>query len=404
MVFSKQEAPIAGTIILSSASTHPTPPMDSATSEIQKLTYVKVSTAVALVTPRIPQEIIDEILDNLVPDGCFTQWLRSCSLVSKSWVESCRRHLFHTVVLNGRGMAKWLKTFPIPEQSPAHHVRDLCLSLVEGYRTPEEFFRRTQWFTNVKKMTVWGRGGGDQPAWIPSFGRLPQSATTLTVNANTATLVQIRDVMVQLPNLNDLSLSGPLVVMDREKLRGIGTALRGKFGGRLQLLNIYADIVNMLLEIPTGLHFTNVYIRSVDECLLPAARLAEACGDNLVNLTYTVNDHGEPIPSWFLAHETFRSRLFPIQMATNLSPGLLTSRSRQTFGKSSFRSIGPPEVYYGSLKPFRQSNPLPHRAYPTSNSTSVACLHGTPPGTRGSGCSTNFNSSKMKSPGSNVNL
>ena len=39
------KAPIAGTIILSSASTHPTPPMDSDTSETQKLTYVKASTS-----------------------------------------------------------------------------------------------------------------------------------------------------------------------------------------------------------------------------------------------------------------------------------------------------------------------------------------------------------------------
>jgi len=96
---------------------------------------------------------------------------------------------------------------------------------------------------------------------------------------------------VQLPNLDDLSLSGSIVTVDRETLAGIGTALRGRFGGRSRLLKRHADnrVVNMLLEVPTGLNFTEVEIRGTHECLLSTVRLAEACCKTLVKLSYTVS-------------------------------------------------------------------------------------------------------------------
>ena len=101
--------------------------------------------------------------------------------------------------------------------------------------------------------------------------------------------------MVQLPNLDDLSLSGSLVTVDRNTLPGTGTALRGRFGGRLRLDNGHAiaDVINMLLEVPTGLHFTEVEILGKYECLSLTVRLAEACGKSLVYLTYVVNIHGK---------------------------------------------------------------------------------------------------------------
>ena len=193
-------------------------------------------------------------------------------------------------------MAIWLKTFPIHEESPAHYTKDLSLSLGGCHAAPEEFFRRTQRFTNVKKLTVSGTQGL-QPVWIPSFGRLPESVTSLTIDTDIATLLEIRDLMVQLPNLSDLTLSGSLHGMDEDRLRGIGTVLRGEFGGQLRLprLRRNADphVINMLLEIPTGVHFTEVYIACVYDCLPSTVELTEACGKNLVKLTYSVDDYSK---------------------------------------------------------------------------------------------------------------
>ena len=116
------------------------------------------------VAPRIPQEIVDEILDHLAADSDHRS-LSSCALVSKPWVPSCRRHLFHTILFTTKDMAKWLETFPVPEESPALYIRDLRVSTASGYdSSPEKFFEYTLWFRNVERVTLLGNG-----RWIPTF-------------------------------------------------------------------------------------------------------------------------------------------------------------------------------------------------------------------------------------------
>ena len=256
--------------------------MGSKSSKAKRHSPVKTN---AVGVPRIPQEIIDEILDYLAADPDLRS-LRSCALVSKSWVPSSRRHLFHTILFTMRDMDKWLKTFPVPEQSPAHYIRDLRVSTGGYGSSPGVFFEYIPWFTNVERVTLLGDG-----RWIPTFWRLPQSVTSLTVNTDATAFAQIQGIMLHLPNLNDLSLSGSLVPVDRRTLAGIGTTLSGKFGGQLRLLKGFVDkdIINMLLEVPTGLHFTEVEIRGTSECLIPTVRLAEACANTLVKFSYYVS-------------------------------------------------------------------------------------------------------------------
>ena len=189
----------------------------------------------------------------------------------------------------------------MPEESPAHHVRVLRFSVAEFNTVPEKFFEYTPWFTNVVGVTLLAYGV-TQPSWGPPYWRLPQSVTSLTIGANTITLPQIQDIMAQLPNLDDLTLSGSLVGEVKGAVVGDGTGLRGKFGGQLRLLGRSASegVVDMLLGIPTGLHFTHVQIRSPHECLLSTARLVDACAKTLVKLLYTVDGHCKFHPfSWF---------------------------------------------------------------------------------------------------------
>src|ERR1700753_3460631 len=162
-----------------------------------------------IVALEIPQDIVNEILDHLNTGSRFHHSLLSYSLVAKSWVIPCRRHLFGTIAFTGRKMDRWLKAFPVPEESPAPYARDLSLSLEERYYVPYEFFKRIQWFSNVRKLTM-SREGGNQSWWISPLVGLPQSVTSLTINEDSITVIRIRDIMLQLPNLNDLSLSGPI--------------------------------------------------------------------------------------------------------------------------------------------------------------------------------------------------
>ena len=268
--------------------------MDSKTSKTKCPTSVE---AEAAIVPGIPQEIIDEILDHLAIDS-DSRSLRSCALVSKSWVPSSRRHLFHTVTFTPGAFPKWLKTFPVPGESPAHHVRDLIFSpWGQSAVPPKKLLEYIPWFTNVEKMSL-SDVEVQSLLEAPSSWKLPQSVTSLTISTIIVDLSQIRDIMLQLPNLDNLSLLGPTRVV-RGTIQGMGAALSGSFCGKLRLLDgcAHEDVMNMLLEVPTGLRFAEVQIRGWNIRLLSAVRLVEACSKALVKLSYNVTGNGKSHPA-----------------------------------------------------------------------------------------------------------
>jgi len=140
--------------------------------------------------------------------------------------------------------------------------------------------------------------------WEPACWKLPRSVTSLTIGTDVVTLVQVRDIMAQLPNLDDLELSGPLAPVDRRKLPGIGTVLNSSFCGRLTLLrgtSVSEDVINMLLETPSGLRFAELEIHCTQDPLPSSViELAEACGKTLVKLSHSVG---------------FRCKFYPFQLA-----------------------------------------------------------------------------------------
>ena len=267
---------------------------DSEISQAKRPTPEEPQPAIFPVIRWIPLDIVDEILDNLATDPSFKLTLRSCSLVSKSWVTPCQRHLFRTLSFDLKHTFRWLETFPVQVQSPAHHVRNLSLSLDGHYYAPDEFLKRIHGFINVQKMAVL-HDGGSKLWWMLSSRGLPQSVTSLTINlTDSITALQIREFLVQLPNLNDLSLSGSSRIMDKDRLQGIGAHLRGKLCGRLHLQWLPdMHVVDMLLDIPTGLRFTEVNISAMHDCLPSIIRLVEACGTTLVKLSCSIDDFGK---------------------------------------------------------------------------------------------------------------
>ena len=89
----------------------------------------------------------------------------------------------------------------MPEESPAHHIRDLSFSV--GHAAPPRIFlKHIPSFTNVKEITL----SGVESFKLLSASSLWRSVASLTVSAIGITPLQVRDVMVRLPNLDDLWL------------------------------------------------------------------------------------------------------------------------------------------------------------------------------------------------------
>ena len=258
---------------------------------IPTITQDIIPTTPQITIPILPQDIVDEILDHLAADSDF-QSLQACALVSKSWIRSHHpRYLFHTVIITPKNVGRWFKRFPVPEESPARHVSDLRVLIgAWGHNIPDTFLEYIWWFSNVDRLSFWGYGRSETLRG-GSLWRLPESVTSLTIRTGVLTLAHVHDAMAQLPNLDDLTLSvtqNPLFWVDNGL--GIGKVLKGRFRGKLVLHDgaISEDVVNMLLEIPSGLHFTEVEIKCPVRQYLPlAVRLAEACGETLAKLSYT---------------------------------------------------------------------------------------------------------------------
>ena len=248
-----------------------------------------------ITTPRTPQDIIDEILDHLAADSDFES-LRACALVSRSWVPSCRRHLFHTADLTRGRMDRWLYAFPVPEESPAYYVRALHIS-IEGINWfPDEFFEHAPRFTNVRKLSLFG-GKDCLVSRLPSLWKLPESVTSLTIDAsNGVSLVPILDSMARLPNLDDLSLRGRVISADSSALPGIWMVPRRRFGGKLELRDVYLDHISILLELLTGSQFSKVEVDCTREHIPSVIRLVEACSKTIVKLSLNVRFGGKYHP------------------------------------------------------------------------------------------------------------
>lgn len=73
----------------------------------------------------LPTELLDPIVDHLHDS---TDALRTCCLVSKSWVPRTRKHIFADVKLcTPRELRSWKTAFPDPSNSPSHYTKTLCI-------------------------------------------------------------------------------------------------------------------------------------------------------------------------------------------------------------------------------------------------------------------------------------
>ena len=98
--------------------------------------------------------------------------------------------------------------------------------------------------------------------------------------------MQVWDILAQPPNLDDLSMSG--IFMDSRELSGIGTVLRGRFGGRLLL---HGGYIGCYWRSHLGCTFPKCRCVTRASASLPMFMLAEAFGKTLVKLLHTDTFH-----------------------------------------------------------------------------------------------------------------
>ena len=227
----------------------------------------------------LPPEIVDLIIDHLHDEPTI---LKTCSVVSKSWVPRTRKYLFASVEFNASvSLIKlWKKTFPDPSTSPAHHTRTLS---IWGLRDVVAEAGTDGWIRTFHNVTHLDLSLlPDQVSTAPFYGLAPAlKSLTLTQSPS-----EVLDIVGSFPVLEDLAL---VALYTQSNAGGRNKPLTSpKLTGTLDLKTSTntRSVVRRLLDFPGSLHFSKINTLASDEDAKSVTDVLSSCSDTLESLTF----------------------------------------------------------------------------------------------------------------------
>ena len=252
--------------------------------------------------PYLPPELLSLIADLLQDTD---DALKTCCLVSKSWIPRTRRHLFAEVVFRtDKDLQSWKTTFPNPITSPAYYTRTLFINFCPvAIAGPEE----SGWILTFSRAVCFGIGGSSKPATdlLPFHGFSPM-LKYLHLVFTTLPSPHVFNFICSFPLLEDLCLvttgdvfdagggfgGGPVVVRSSSPPPFTGMLM-------LSLKMGMNPITSQLLSLPMGPHFRKLRFRWYSrEDALPTTTLVEKCSPTLEFLRIDTSIPGTS--SWHL--------------------------------------------------------------------------------------------------------
>ena len=233
--------------------------------------------------PSFPPEILDLIVDNLHNE---TSTLESCCLVSKSWVPRVRRILFAPVKFSTcrSPIQLWVKAFPDPRNSPAHHTRSLYFvyrdSITVASTVAPAWVRR---FCKIRKLRMINTRdplAPGPPVPLVQLCGLSSTLKSLRLVSLSTSISEVLDFICSFPLLEDLSLHYVTTQGDPDGRYTPTTSPR--LTGSLHMIDRSSSLTRGLLGLPNGLHFSRVTTWCpVKSSNLPEVDLISKCSDTL---------------------------------------------------------------------------------------------------------------------------
>ena len=229
----------------------------------------------------LPPELLDHIVDHL-HDNPTT--LKACCVVAKSWVPRARSHLFARVKFDTskHSIKQWMKTFPDPSNSPAHHTRKLTVCGIPALTSPDvdigDWIRS---FHNLVDLDLDFCVLVDRDeALIPFYGLSP----TVRSLRLTSTPFEVFDLICSFPLLEDLAL---ICILPESGVRRNTRVSSPKLTGSLHLKSPtgMSSATRRLLDFPNGLHFTEITLLFDERDTGSATDLVSKCSGTLESLT-----------------------------------------------------------------------------------------------------------------------
>lgn len=246
----------------------------------------------------LPQEIVDEVIDNLAFDFAA---LKSTSLVRKSWTHRSRRRLFYFVSINSLSrLGQWSLSISSDPKGVASYPRVIFLS----HDTPrswveppnlDKFYDHFRSFSEVERLVISGlvMNKFDVTSIPRYFGNFAATVRSLELRTGIGAPASFLSFICAFPLVDDLTIQIPNTGDGTQ-----GEVMQGatvpSFGGKLKLLDMFHEstpLVELLCTLPLSFH--TIWISSRNTGRLPQlARLVSKCSKTLRSLHIKRKAHG----------------------------------------------------------------------------------------------------------------
>jgi hypothetical protein len=236
--------------------------------------------------PHFPQELLDQIFDNLHDEDV----LKSCCLVSRSFVPRIRRLLFADVTFRTvKDLRSWKNLFPDPATSPACYTQNLVISCSKAITAPDREERH--WilaFSRVVHFEVVVLRGS-QASLIPFHGFSP-ALKSLHITWIGLTPSSILNLLHSFPLIEDFAVIAwdTLLVEDADERP---TIIQPPLTGALKLFAIGGmnSIISRLFSPLNGFRFRKLELSlNHEEDFQSTSALVEGCCLTLESLKVAV--------------------------------------------------------------------------------------------------------------------
>ena len=324
-------------------------------------------------TPHFPSETVDHIVDFLHDSKLA---LRSCSLVSKSWIPRSRSHLFADVSLHTKNdLELWREIFPDPLTSPARYTKTLFVDCTEVVADPE-VGGWLRGFSGVVRLRMDNLGLlMSKVSLVPFHGFSP--IKSLRVDSFIPPS-QLFNLILSFRLLEDLTLTAGIRVLTmgpapNEPQTVLHPSNSPPCTGSLLLSKIAMEyIAYRLLSLPGGIHFRKLTLSWLDEEQFSlATALVEACSHTLEYLDISCISDCASV--WHLGHYNSSPAFLDQSRSTSIDLSNATRLKGVAF------EVDPPDVDWiamelQSITPKHQdlqqiSIHLPGRMIPSSADT-----------------------------------
>ena len=252
----------------------------------------------------LPQEIIDEVIDNLPLDFAT---LKSTSLVRKSWTHRSRQRLFHFVQINSLSqLEQWSLSTSSDPNGLASYPRVIFLSHEppRSWVEPaglEKFYDHFRSFSGVERLMISGLETARFAATSTSryFGNFAATVRSLELRTAIGAPASLLSFICAFPLVDDLAIELPSTrtgVWNHEEVMHLPSV--PSFKGKLRLLFAFREsisLMELLSALPLSFHTISVSFRDIRE--VPGlAKLIGKCGKTLRSLHITRETYGTIFP------------------------------------------------------------------------------------------------------------